>query len=123
MVPRPPGSTRTVTLFPDTTLFRSILCGEKLADGSSICRQRGGAGTGPGGDVAGQGAAVSGTLPTSEDQDNLLASDVFRSRSEEHTSELQSLMRILYAIFCLNKITLTDDYTSNIKSQRVSRRR
>src|SRR3546814_6839525 len=75
MIRRPPRSTRTDTLFPYTTLFRS--------------EQRG--------------------LPRHARQDQMpgrgrRASSVpRRTRSEEHTSELQSLMRISYAVFCLKK--------------------
>src|SRR6056297_4085391 len=66
MIRRPPRSTRTDTLFPYTTLFRSKrITGPQLLD-----RHR------PGGD---------------------------QLRSEEHTSELQSLRRISYAVFCLKK--------------------
>src|SRR3546814_2598296 len=92
MIRRPPRSTRTDTLFPYTTLFRSgfsssvryrrncvlhlAICDGRLPSESRIslhlCAENGGSGAaGP--------------------------------RSEEHTSELQSLMRISYAVFCLKK--------------------
>src|SRR3546814_10870583 len=90
MIRRPPRSTRTDTLFPYTTLFRSRLPpggGRDGGFGALSAHQRGGA--------AGRRAP---------------------RRSEEHTSELQSLMRISYAVFCLKKkkkqlhnITLTKD--------------
>src|SRR6056297_1843853 len=70
MTRRPPRSTRTDTLFPYTTLFRS-------------CPARTASSPGPGGRP---GALLPGA-----------------SRSEEHTSELQSLRRISYAVFCLKK--------------------
>src|SRR3546814_3084193 len=74
MIRRPPRSTRTDTLFPYTTLFRSALDTEHLGRiGRKQCEQ-----------------------PV--DRDPLVA-----HRSEEHTSELQSLMRISYAVFCLKK--------------------
>src|SRR3546814_10401336 len=74
MIRRPPRSTRTDTLFPYTTLFRSF---------QSIRRSIPNSGTAaPGPTTIGSAA-----LP----------------RSEEHTSELQSLMRISYAVFCLKK--------------------
>src|SRR3546814_5288237 len=73
MIRRPPRSTRTDTLFPYTTLFRSR--------GRRGARRR----TRPDGLGRGQG---DGGRPR---------------RSEEHTSELQSLMRISYAVFCLKK--------------------
>src|SRR3546814_10859021 len=75
MIRRPPRSTRTDTLFPYTTLFRSGGCG------------RGGGGR-------------RGLCLLAEDRVLDLAEN---ARSEEHTSELQSLMRISYAVFCLKK--------------------
>src|SRR3546814_5562873 len=71
MIRRPPRSTRTDTLFPYTTLFRSrwVRSRARSAAGSARCRPS--------------------PTPT--------------ARSEEHTSELQSLMRISYAVFCLKK--------------------
>src|SRR3546814_3949589 len=80
MIRRPPRSTRTDTLFPYTTLFRSH-------DGGVDLRPRPcGAGH-----QAGARRPGRGDLPSA------------RLRSEEHTSELQSLMRISYAVFCLKK--------------------
>src|SRR3546814_4082535 len=78
MIRRPPRSTRTDTLFPYTTLFRSVI-------GSSCVIYE----LGPL-----RGRFSSGTAPSR-----------CRGwqRSEEHTSELQSLMRISYAVFCLKK--------------------
>src|SRR3546814_13627763 len=89
MIRRPPGSTRTDTLFPYTTLFRS-----RLAE------------TGP--FLRGIRRAVAGVAapPVLEEAiDRPLGGDHApnRRRSEEHTSELQSLMRISYAVFCLKK--------------------
>src|SRR3546814_12416963 len=74
MIRRPPRSTRTDTLFPYTTLFRSAYSGGR--------RQSGGA-----------------SMPAESDSSLSAA----QQRSEEHTSELQSLMRISYAVFCLKK--------------------
>src|SRR3546814_2178243 len=93
MIRRPPRSTRTDTLFPYTTLFRS--------DGADPPRHR----TDP---------QPAGTLPGLRAQPPLGRADgqprrrprqPLRAgrRSEEHTSELQSLMRISYAVFCLKK--------------------
>src|SRR3546814_9969405 len=95
MVRRPPGSTRTDTLFPDTTLFRSdvdaISCGsDQIARG--VCDRLRELGRAVPDDVAVTGLDNWSVMA--------LAS---RPRSEEHTSELQSLMRISYAVFCLNK--------------------
>src|SRR3546814_8673081 len=94
MIRRPPRSTRTDTLFPYTTLFRSWLV--RLAHGVyafpndefgvygalKFLQQRV-----PGLHVGGKSALA------------------LQGRSEEHTSELQSLMRISYAVFCLKKTT------------------
>src|SRR3546814_3921595 len=79
MIRRPPRSTRTDTLFPYTTLFRSHLLR-----------------------AAGHRTALAGNigLPLLEVVDPPRPPDY---RSEEHTSELQSLMRISYAVFCLKK--------------------
>src|SRR3546814_11166332 len=76
MIRRPPRSTRTDTLFPYTTLFRSKQSLSTLATTFFA------------------GLAFFAVSPAS------MAAD---SRSEEHTSELQSLMRISYAVFCLKK--------------------
>src|SRR3546814_19740824 len=92
MIRRPPRSTRTDTLFPYTTLFRSTAAGgERHHDAQGLVgkiracglRQR----------EAGQGQHRQACV--------LLPLHV--ARSEEHTSELQSLMRISYAVFCLKK--------------------
>src|SRR3546814_14254985 len=81
MIRRPPRSTRTDTLFPYTTLFRSqqlgVDAGEEPVDGA---------------------IGHDDVPPAVEDQCR-----VGLVRSEEHTSELQSLMRISYAVFCLKK--------------------
>src|SRR3546814_4091390 len=82
MIRRPPRSTRTDTLFPYTTLFRSQHEGDPLP---RIPAHPGGPAGGP--------AAEAGAVPAA----------IREGRSEEHTSELQSLMRISYAVFCLKK--------------------
>src|SRR3546814_10254170 len=98
MIRRPPRSTRTDTLFPYTTLFRSGTAGGVLElapaheagtrdlGHSNPCRAR----SGP----AHRAPGAAG-------------------RSEEHTSELQSLMRISYAVFCLKK----KKQTKNVNTQ------
>src|SRR3546814_12568956 len=88
MIRRPPRSKRTDTLFPYTTLFRSGF------DGDLIRGLRRGAGR-PGAEHDAGCAADPGMLGEQ--------SHIHPPRSEEHTSELQSLMRISYAVFCLNK--------------------
>src|SRR3546814_2811214 len=89
MIRRPPRSTRTDTLFPYTTLFRSV--GEtvqRLAVLDDAADEvQGGLGQ------AGIAFASEGVLAILGDG----------HRSEEHTSELPSLMRISYAVFCLKK--------------------
>src|SRR3546814_13830413 len=82
MIRRPPRSTRTDTLFPYTTLFRSHVI--ELA----VQIRRG---------------------PRRHQQPH------HHQRSEEHTSELQSLMRISYAVFCLKKKKTTKMHTKNNK--------
>src|SRR3546814_10557704 len=81
MIRRPPRSTRTDTLFPYTTLFRS---GRQVPPGGARCLTGKSrlAASPPGRDTGGPRQI---------------------GRSEEHTSELQSLMRISYAVFCLKK--------------------
>src|SRR3546814_16026155 len=87
MIRRPPRSTRTDTLFPYTTLFRSeprpALAPGRVHPRSPARRIR---------TIAGRRSHASA--------DRTLSTQL---RSEEHTSELQSLMRISYAVFCLKK--------------------
>src|SRR3546814_19659005 len=83
MIRRPPRSTRTDTLFPYTTLFRSGRTGARL-DPARL------------GDPDAPAGVRAGTLQPA-------GRCVAAARSEEHTSELQSLMRISYAVFCLKK--------------------
>src|SRR3546814_6841585 len=84
MIRRPPRSTRTDTLFPYTTLFRSGVRRRRAGTAARLCGRRGAA--------------------RLRQQFGARAVDrAGRARSEEHTSELQSLMRISYAVFCLKK--------------------
>src|SRR3546814_1652465 len=95
MIRRPPRSTRTDTLFPYTTLFRSYR--------------------------AGQAIAIVG-----EDHRNIRRAWLRRnrrSRSEEHTSELQSLMRISYAVFCLKKKKEQPRNTNRLKTKMYKKTR
>src|SRR3546814_3001284 len=92
MIRRPPRSTRTDTLFPYTTLFRSPARGEPVPAG--LCP------------AAGRGAvprAARGTGAAARFPQDRRGDGHARRRSEEHTSELQSLMRISYAVLCLKK--------------------
>src|SRR3546814_972912 len=89
MIRRPPRSTRTDTLFPYTTLFRSFR--DKLR---CLVIFKGG----------GEPQVVQNIyLPTIIDHRCCKPANINAPRSEEHTSELQSLMRISYAVFCLKK--------------------
>src|SRR3546814_1775660 len=108
MIRRPPRSTRTDTLFPYTTLVRSVPVDGAVAGAVRLgiavdhahLEHRGLAGQGEG-DRAALGSARHpvGRL-------RIPVEDVLHGiRSEEHTSELQSLMRISYAVFCLTKKT------------------
>src|SRR3546814_3224727 len=108
MTRRTPRSTRTDTLFPYTTLFRSGAgCEESTIDGRCVARVGGAdelrplcaAGRGPGAVVR---HAAARTRAVRRDR-VLDRGDLGAWRSEEHTSELQSLMRISYAVFCLKK--------------------
>src|SRR3546814_3019072 len=117
MIRRPPRSTRTDTLFPYTTLFRSrtldpgiVEEGRRIVD---ILDRR-----------CDPGARAD--MPRILDQkrrahrffiDEALVEPAMLARSEEHTSELQSLMRISYAVFCLKTKTNTHILTTRAKKQ------
>src|SRR3546814_1659671 len=105
MIRRPPRSTRTDTLFPYTTLFRS----EPTTNHRGTEELRG---------APRNSKELRGTPRNSEEPRNsprrprvtinaIMTVSAYsgRKRSEEHTSELQSLMRISYAVFCLKKKT------------------
>src|SRR3546814_4949633 len=107
MIRRPPRSTRTDTLFPYTTLFRSRLPAPLPAgfsqtlyadDDGAVHRT----GIGPPAVSAGHHGAGGGPDAVRTRGWGARSGDG-RARSEEHTSELQSLMRISYAVFCLKK--------------------
>src|SRR3546814_3966472 len=121
MIRRPPGSTRTDTPFPYTTLFRSHPRDVRLkriaealladpADNRAL------------GDWAKAAAASERTLARLFVRETGMTFGAWRerlrltaavARSEEHTSELQSLMRISYAVFCLKKKNTTQNYHAN----------
>src|SRR3546814_10053619 len=102
MIRRPPRSTRTDTLFPYTTLFRSAeIAGldhrqpqvaQRAAEAVERKRRRVDHGVHAGSPCGALGSDNATTSP-----------GVATRRSEEHTSELQSLMRLSYAVFCLKK--------------------
>src|SRR3546814_4690758 len=89
MIRRPPRSTRTDTLFPYTTLFRSTTRIEPTAPSRRI--------------RASAPAAAAAACSRPHHGGYTAATAPPAARSEEHTSELQSLMRISYAVFCLKK--------------------
>src|SRR3546814_1240288 len=108
MIRRPPRSTRTDTLFPYTTLFRSFLHYSAVPAFIPALSHHEQTGLPPGGRVA-----LAGDHPVPE-QGSENRRTRLNFRSEEHTSELQSLMRISYAVFCLKKKIKT---YSNITKQ------
>src|SRR3546814_2908223 len=102
MIRRPPRSTRTDTLFPYTTLFRSPMVAF-LVDGKPVALLQ----EQPARYLLVEPATGERRRVTAQVAEELSgeAYVLYRPRSEEHTSELQSLMRISYAVFCLkNKI-------------------
>src|SRR3546814_6463043 len=109
---RPPGSTRTDTLFPYTTLFRSPACGRGRraapGEGPASCLGLHVDPTHPHPNpfsASGRGATRSRRAVCHFAPHIRRAHSELTPRSEEHTSELQSLMRISYAVFCLQKKT------------------
>src|SRR3546814_4617982 len=103
MIRRPPRSTRTDTLFPYTTLFRSLALTHPLAQPTDVARS------------TTVSASASVAIKTNASQTAVVVQTTsakatssatdgeMGQRSEEHTSELQSLMRTSYAVFCLKK--------------------
>src|SRR3546814_1943844 len=109
MIRRPPRSTRTDTRFPYTTLFRSFRrAGDHVHHLPRMRRdatERGGA------VVEDQGRQHRRRLLDADQRSRGLGQRTEGAfRSEEHTSELQSLMRISYAVFCLKKKTCLMTY-------------
>src|SRR3546814_5611029 len=101
MIRRPPRSTRTDTLFPYTTLFRSGLFAFTVAPGDRMAAA-----------VTAIAFGIWGLSPAW-----YFVGTARPARSEEHTSELQSLMRISYAVFCLKKKKTTSrpEYYHNLR--------
>src|SRR3546814_4269115 len=102
MIRRPPRSTRTDTLFPYTTLFRS----RQGAAAADVPRHRRDVRRHVAGHAAGR-ADTAGRPRQGRAAAAVRLRRLREPRSEEHTSELQSLMRISYAVFCLKKKTKT----------------
>src|SRR3546814_9893512 len=114
MIRRPPSTTRTDTLFPYTTLFRSLFRRRTHPRALPACREGRYA-------PCRHAAFLRVSLPSAPTwRPHSRASSLSHhqrparsGRSEEHTSELQSLMRISYAVFCLKKKKNTQSYTNN----------
>src|SRR3546814_6199466 len=123
MIRRPPRSTRTDTLFPYTTLFRSM---EQLdAELGAVGDQRVDLELGVVGNAF---AAVRRDIVVDDGERQVRAAHLApgdAERSEEHTSELQSLMRISYAVFCLKKKKHNDHHTNAelIRKHHIDRNR
>src|SRR3546814_4820136 len=102
MIRRPPRSTRTDTLFPYTTLFRSAEARRKRDEARQKLRE--------------------GVDPLAERKREKLVAlyNAANTRSEEHTSELQSLMRISYAVFCLKKNKNTAITNQHLQSHNIN---
>src|SRR3546814_7089459 len=101
MIRRPPRSTRTDTLFPYTTLFRSA----GQPHGEDAVRHRPALTIGVQVGLVGEAGGAGGDLHAGRTGHRVVGQHLVgvAVRSEEHTSELQSLMRISYAVFCLKK--------------------
>src|SRR3546814_1710988 len=107
MIRRPPRSTRTDTLCPYTTLFRS----DAKAHGAKI---------------VGEAVDQRRLRPDDDQLDRVLEAKIdraamIRRRSEEHTSELQSLMRTSYAVFCLKKKNINETTSTHTNTKSESR--
>src|SRR3546814_1605051 len=106
MIRRPPRSTRTDTLFPYTTLFRSAVrrqAAQRHHFESIGNRARNKADDKPQRQYLRPKQVGAGMDDADRRRDDGRDDRAARGRSEEHTSELQSLMRISYAVFCLKK--------------------
>src|SRR3546814_5722282 len=104
MIRLPPRSTRTDTLFPYTTLFRSNARDADRRYRRGACQQ--------------QQRCDFGPFPV----DRQCPCGAFGPRSEEHTSELQSLMRISYAVFCLKKKKSDKEHHITTKQAQLTKR-
>src|SRR3546814_9084576 len=120
MLPLPPRSTRTDTLFPYTTLCRARST-SRSANIGSASRRRIASPPPPGsppdsthGSKSNRSASRSSKVADSCDWPRAVHS--LKCRSEEHPSELQSLMRISYAVFCLKKKKNKHDMHKNSKN-------
>src|SRR3546814_8484718 len=124
MIRRPPRSTRTDPRFPYTTLFRAAaqLLHAVQAAGPEIVAlrhllRRAALGDDPPGPVV--EAGMGGGHHQDQVRDRVGVAGGVRHRSEEHTSELQSLMRISYAVFCLKKKKTNTDNSSTHHNRHI----
>src|SRR3546814_3475854 len=108
MIRRPPRSTRTDTLLPYTTLFRSGAPALRRVQGRHPLD----------GHAPDRGARLTRCRATGGDTPRRAHGRHRPARSEEHTSELQSLMRISYAVFCLKKKKITKKQQSSNKTRK-----
>src|SRR3546814_4610596 len=130
MIRRPPRSTRTDTLFPYTTLFRSFYVDSTVQPWAKHFRMHSYV-------TRELPELIAGTFPVKRDAIGICGHsmgghgaltlalhhpEIFK-RSEEHTSELQSLMRISYAVFCLQKKTYTPYIYTSITANYVITRK
>src|SRR3546814_3553292 len=112
MIRRPPRSTRTDTLFPYTTLFRSRRPPSTSGPGCGHGRVPPTGGTPPETLRRARSPRSCGSCAPSRRRSG---------RSEEHTSELQSLMRISYAVFCLKKKKHRNKQDNNVTKEYTTR--
>src|SRR3546814_7485563 len=124
MIRRPPRSTRTDTLYPYTTLFRSrFRCiphpsatrhpGSKLPCAAvrlACVRPTASVHSEPGSNSSLKFCGFGSRRTSANLLSAVVVTELQNHRSEEHTSELQSLMRISYAVFCLKKKTTNDHH-------------
>src|SRR3546814_8676376 len=111
MIRRPPRSTRTDTLFPYTTLFRSPATSAADEIRSPLAKRL---------TPASLLSVDSGSGKRIVNRPTLSwRPGAGYTRSEEHTSELQSLMRISYAVFCLKKKNINDVSTKDTQTTKV----
>src|SRR3546814_10325813 len=123
MIRRPPRSTRTDTLFPYTTLFRSLRqdARDRVEHELLAPVERDDDGNPVGAGAHGRRSARRFRIRSQPHTSAAYTVTVAADRSEEHTSELQSLMRISYAVFCLKKKKIekpiTDDSEPHTNEQ------
>src|SRR3546814_4304129 len=116
MIRRPPRSPRTATRFPFTTLFRSHALVRPRRLDAIFAEQAGERGVG---DLFGRITLLEAGRRQIGDRFGTRTARAVEERSEEHTSELQSLMRISDAVFCLKKKNITEHMSTNYNRQTI----